>query len=433
MMLLQTLVNGSSSMEETVFENRFMHVPEFNRMGADITIRHGVAFINGGLPLTGAEVMSSDLRAGAALVLAGLAADGVTVVNRVYHIDRGYDKLECIDDSEDQSIDKLTKDLMLRYKIPDIDDELLDAISHYVGNGRDSKLVNTRVRDRILRLSKQLSSAKSDEEFKNIVTEFYKEYGVGKFGLNKAFRIEESNDLNSANIIPITRVEHVYLKDIIGYDIQKKKLIYNTESFINGKPANNCLLYGDAGTGKSSSVKAIVNEYYDKGLRIIEIYKHQFRYLSDILEQLKDRNYKFIIYMDDLSFEESELEYKYLKAILEGGFGKRPENVLIYATSNRRHLIRESFRDKTETDEELHSRDTVEEKLSLSARFGEKIYYGSPDKKEFNDIVLSLAKKHGIDMDEKEILAKANMWELSHGGMSGRSATQFITYLQGQK
>ncbi len=316
--------------------------------------------------------------------------------------------------------------------IPNINGDLLKEIYNYEGNGRDSKLVNTRVRDRILRLSKQLMEADSDNEFKDIITEFYKEYGVGKFGLNKAFRIEEGTDLKTANIIPITRVEHVYLNDIIGYDLQKKKLTHNTESFINGKPANNCLLYGDAGTGKSSSVKAIVNEYYDKGLRIIEIYKHQFRYLSDILEQLKDRNYKFIIYMDDLSFEESELEYKYLKAILEGGFGRRPENVLIYATSNRRHLIRESFRDKTETDEELHTRDTVEEKLSLSARFGEKIYYGSPDKKEFNSIVLALAKKHNIDMDESEILSKANMWELSHGGMSGRSATQFITYLQSQ-
>lgn len=316
--------------------------------------------------------------------------------------------------------------------VPNINGDLLREIYNYEGNGRDSKLVNTRVRDRILRLSKQLIEADSDNEFKDIITEFYKEYGVGKFGLNKAFRIEEGTDLKTANIIPITRVEHVYLNDIIGYDLQKKKLTHNTESFINGKPANNCLLYGDAGTGKSSSVKAIVNEYYDKGLRIIEIYKHQFRYLSDILEQLKDRNYKFIIYMDDLSFEESELEYKYLKAILEGGFGRRPENVLIYATSNRRHLIRESFRDKTETDEELHTRDTVEEKLSLSARFGEKIYYGSPDKREFNSIVLSLAKKHNIDMDEGEILSKANMWELSHGGMSGRSATQFITYLQSQ-
>ena len=325
---------------------------------------------------------------------------------------------------------KILKELI--HFVPNINGDLLKEIYHYEGNGRDSKLVNTRVRDRILRLSKQLTEANSDNEFKDIITEFYKEYGVGKFGLNKAFRIEEGTDLKTANIIPITRVEHVYLNDIIGYDLQKKKLTDNTESFINGKPANNCLLYGDAGTGKSSSVKAIVNEYYDKGLRIIEIYKHQFRYLSDILEQLKDRNYKFIIYMDDLSFEESELEYKYLKAILEGGFGRRPENVLIYATSNRRHLIRESFRDKTETDEELHTRDTVEEKLSLSARFGEKIYYGSPDKREFNSIVLSLAKKHNIDMDENEILAKANMWELSHGGMSGRSATQFITYLQSQ-
>jgi len=317
--------------------------------------------------------------------------------------------------------------------IPSIDNFLLKEIYDYQGDGRESKLVNTRVRDRILKLSKQLASAKSDEDFKDIVTEFYKEYGVGKFGLNKAFRIEESNDLNSANIIPITRVEHVYLDDIIGYENQKRKLAQNTENFIKGRPANNCLLYGDAGTGKSSSVKAIVNEYYDKGLRIIEIYKHQFRYLSDILEQIKDRNYKFIIYMDDLSFEESELEYKYLKAILEGGFGRRPENVLIYATSNRRHLIRESFRDKTETDDELHRRDTVEEKLSLSARFGEKIYYSSPDKKEFNNIVLSLAKKYNINMEKEEILARANMWELSHGGMSGRSATQFIIYLQGRE
>ena len=317
--------------------------------------------------------------------------------------------------------------------IPSIDNLLLKEIYDYQGDGRESKLVNTRVRDRILKLSKQLASAKSDEDFKDIVTEFYKEYGVGKFGLNKAFRIEESNDLNSANIIPITRVEHVYLDDIIGYENQKRKLVQNTENFIKGRPANNCLLYGDAGTGKSSSVKAIVNEYYDKGLRIIEIYKHQFRYLSDILEQIKDRNYKFIIYMDDLSFEESELEYKYLKAILEGGFGRRPENVLIYATSNRRHLIRESFRDKTETDDELHRRDTVEEKLSLSARFGEKIYYSSPDKKEFNNIVLSLSKKYNINMEKEEILARANMWELSHGGMSGRSATQFIIYLQGRE
>ena len=161
-----------------------------------------------------------------------------------------------------------------------------------------------------------LGQAKDGEEFQHAVTEFYREFGVGKFGLNKAFRIEEEK--GKACIEPIVNIEHVYLDDIIGYERQKEKLITNTESFIQGKAANNVLLFGDAGTGKSSSIKAILNEYYNQGLRIIEVYKHQFHALSSVLEQVQDRNYKFIIYMDDLSFEESELEYKYLKAIIEG-------------------------------------------------------------------------------------------------------------------
>ena len=177
-----------------------------------------------------------------------------------------------------------------------------------------------------------------EDVYKRQVVDFYREFGVGKFGLNKAFRVVEKENGQQVIIDPIINVEHVYLNDIVGYELQKKKLIENTEAFIRGKEANNVLLYGDAGTGKSSSVKAILNEYYHQGLRIIEVYKHQFKALSDVLEQIKDRNYKFIIYMDDLSFEDYELEYKYLKAILEGGLGKRPRNVLIYATSNRRHL-----------------------------------------------------------------------------------------------
>ena len=191
------------------------------------------------------------------------------------------------------------------------------------------------------------------------------------------------------------------------------------------------LLFGDAGTGKSSSVKAILNEYYSRGLRIIEVYKHQFKALSDVLEQIKDRNYKFIIYMDDLSFEDYELEYKYLKAILEGGLGKRPRNVLIYATSNRRHLIREKFSDKRELDDELHGNDTVQEKLSLAARFGVTIYFGSPDKFEFQRIVKVLAERYHVNMPEEQLYAEANKWELSHGGLSGRTASQFITHLLG--
>ncbi len=262
------------------------------------------------------------------------------------------------------------------------------------------------------------------------MTEFYREFGVGKFGLNKAFRIED--DRHIAVIEPVVNVEHVYLDDIVGYELQKKKLIDNTESFIQGKAANNVLLFGDAGTGKSSSIKAILNEYYDQGLRIIEVYKHQFHALYSILEQVQNRNYKFIIYMDDLSFEESELEYKYLKAIIEGGLGRKPRNVLIYATSNRRHLIREKFSDKRELDDELHMNDTVQEKLSLVARFGVTIYFGSPDKKEFQNIVHVLAERNGIAMPEEELYQEANKWELYHGGSSGRTAAQFITYLLGK-
>ena len=227
----------------------------------------------------------------------------------------------------------------------------------------------------------------------------------------------------------MVNIAHVKFDDLIGYEIQKAKLIENTDAFVEGRRANNCLLYGDAGTGKSSSIKAVANEYYERGLRIIEIYKHDFRYLNDIIAQIKNRNYKFIIYMDDLSFEEFETEYKYLKAVIEGGLEKKPRNVLIYATSNRRHLVRERFSDKEERDEDIHVNDTVQEKLSLSARFGVSIYFGSPDKKEFADIVKGLAQRNGITMSEDELLSEANKWELSHGGLSGRTASQFIDHL----
>ena len=164
---------------------------------------------------------------------------------------------------------------------------------------------------------------------------------------------------------------------------------------------------------------------------MIEVYRHQFHDLNDVISQIKNRNYKFIIYMDDLSFEEFETEYKYLKAVIEGGLERRPDNVLIYATSNRRHLIRESFRDKEEREEDLHSNDTVQEKLSLVARFGVTIYFGKPEKKEFQEIVRQLARRNHITMPENELLLEANKWELSHGGLSGRTAQQFIDYLAG--
>lgn len=307
-----------------------------------------------------------------------------------------------------------------------------ELMKNYESTSEESRVFNRRIRNRIVELAAALERTEDDTAFQDTVTEFYREFGVGKFGLNKAFHINMNENSGRAVIEPITRVEHIGLEDLVGYEMQKAKLIENTEAFIEGRAANNVLLFGDSGTGKSSSIKAILNKYYDRGLRMIEVYKHQFRSLSDVLEQIKDRNYKFIIYMDDLSFEEYEIEYKYLKAIIEGGLGIKPQNVLIYATSNRRHLIREKFSDKRELDDELHVNDTVQEKLSLVARFGVTIYYGSPDKKEFQKIVKVLADKYHVEIPEEELYLEANKWELSHGGLSGRTAAQFITHLLGK-
>ncbi|WP_342756369.1 ATP-binding protein [Kineothrix sedimenti] len=309
--------------------------------------------------------------------------------------------------------------------------EAFSLILSYDGCEQESKVYNERICKSICTLAVKFTQNDSPEEMKATLTEFYKEYGVGKFGLHKSFRV--SHDEDGVSIVPILNIAHVYLDDLIGYELPKQKLIENTEAFVEGRKANNCLLFGDAGTGKSSSIKAIANEYYDRGLRIIEVYKHQFQDLNDVIAQIKNRNYKFIIYMDDLSFEEFEIEYKYLKAVIEGGLEKKPDNVLIYATSNRRHLIKETFADKEGRRDQLHASDTVQEKLSLVYRFGVTIFFCSPDKKEFQEIVRKLAIRYKITMPEEELLLEANKWELSHGGLSGRTAQQFIDYLLGKR
>lgn len=319
-------------------------------------------------------------------------------------------------------------DLLKMAKALGADD--FDIVLSYEAGERESHVYNTRICSRICALAQKLSGNGTAEEMKDTLTQFYGEYGVGKFGLHKAFRVARADGL--VRIEPVSKTAHVSFSDLVGYELAKKKLIENTEAFVNGKKANNCLLYGDAGTGKSTCIKALANEYYSKGLRIIEVYKHQFQDLNEVVAQIKNRNYKFIIYMDDLSFEEFEIEYKYLKAVIEGGLEKKPDNVLIYATSNRRHLIRENFRDREERDEDLHINDTVQEKLSLSSRFGVTIYFGSPDMKQFQEIVRRLAEKEGIEIPEQELLAKANQWELSHGGLSGRTAQQFIDHIAAQ-
>lgn len=309
--------------------------------------------------------------------------------------------------------------------------DCFSTLLEYKAVVKQERMYNKNVSEKVRALSDELAAAENVEQFFDAVVTFYKKYGVGMFGLNKAFRIVEKN--GEPDFVPINNLDKVVLDDLTGYEIQKKKLIDNTEAFVNGREANNCLLYGDAGTGKSTSIKAILNEYYDRGLRMIEIYKHQFKYLSQVISHVKNRNYRFVIYMDDLSFEEFEIEYKYLKAVIEGGMETRPDNVLIYATSNRRHLIRETWNDRSDMDQELHRSDTMQEKLSLVYRFGITINFSKPSQKEYFEIVRNLAKKYPqITLSDEELCAQANKWELSHGGTSGRTAQQFISYLAGQ-
>mgnify|MGYP000858644890 CR=1 FL=1 len=309
--------------------------------------------------------------------------------------------------------------------------DCFSRIENYKAIGKPELMYNKNVSEKVRALSEKLENTKNEDEFFTCVTDFYKDYGVGMFGLNKAFRISDND--GKLQFHAINNMEQVALDDLVGYEIQKKKLVDNTEAFVQGRKANNCLLFGDSGTGKSTSIKAIVNEYYDKGLRMIEIYKHQFKDLSNVIASIKNRNYKFIIYMDDLSFEEFEIEYKFLKAVIEGGVETKPENILIYATSNRRHLIKETWNDRNdmEYENDLHRSDTMEEKLSLVNRFGVTINYSKPSQKEYFEIVFELARKAGIKMGEDELKLEANKWELSHGGISGRTAQQFINHLMG--
>lgn len=314
--------------------------------------------------------------------------------------------------------------------------DCFDVITNYQSMAKPESRYYKSVSDKVKLLSRQIEQAADENAVFLAVTEFYRNYGVGKFGLNKAFRIKSSED--GIAIYPITNTEEISFSDLIGYELQKKKLIENTDAFVEGKKANNVLMFGDSGTGKSTCIKALINRYYDRGLRIVEIYKHQFQDLSTVISQIKNRNYKFIIYMDDLSFEDFEIEYKYLKAIIEGGLETKPDNVLIYATSNRRHLIKETWNDRADmtVDNGMHKSDTMQEKLSLVNRFGVTISFSKPSQKEYFEIVEVLARKEGIteqEMSGEELQRQANQWELSHGGISGRTARQFVHYLLGKR
>lgn len=306
--------------------------------------------------------------------------------------------------------------LMLDYKAPYADECITDA-------GRQIK-----------ELCSRLASANDVKGFAGILTDYYSKYGSGIYSLYKAFRLDPSPAVSEeVKLVPVTDNADVTFDDLIGYETQKKTLKDNTEAFVSGAYANNVLLYGDSGTGKSTSIHALMHEYSDRGLRLIEVTKADRGRLPQILSEIKKRNYRFILFLDDLSFEENESDYKELKAMLEGALETRSDKVLIYATSNRRHLIREIWGDRSdmEYNEDVHRSDTMEEKLSLASRFGVTIYYPKPGPREYLEIVRSLAARKGIELRGQELEDAARKWELRHGGMSGRTASQLITWLGG--
>jgi hypothetical protein len=265
-----------------------------------------------------------------------------------------------------------------------------------------------------------LDAAQTGADAARALAEAYRRHGVGVFALHRAFRAEADGSL-----APVSDTGEP-LSALVGYEAQKAKLRANTEAFLAGRSANNVLLYGDAGTGKSTCVRALLAEYPDSLLRVIELPKDRLTALPLLADRLGRRGCRFLLFLDDLSFEEDETAYKQLKASIEGGLASLPENVRIYATSNRRHLVRETWKDRAdmEHDADIHRSDTMEEKLSLSARFGLRIYYPSPTFQEYHAIVAELANRRGAD--GAALAQAASAWQVRQGSRSGRTAKQFV-------
>jgi predicted AAA+ superfamily ATPase len=273
----------------------------------------------------------------------------------------------------------------------------------------------------------KLAAAEDWADYVGLLAGHFARHGAGPFGRYRAFRWDEGG------LRAVPRPDPVRLSGLVGYGREREPLIQNTERFLAGLPAHHALLYGLPGTGKSSTVKAILNEYADRGLRLVELSKEDLAALPRVLEALRGRAPRFLLFVDDLSFEEHEVEYKSLKALLEGSVEEPPENVRLYATSNRRNLIRERFSDRDEgAADEIHARDTMQEKLSLAARFGLRVTFPPPDQRRYLQIVAGLADERGIEIPERELAERALLWDRWHAGRSGRTARQFVDELEAE-
>jgi uncharacterized protein len=275
-------------------------------------------------------------------------------------------------------------------------------------------------------VARKLATAGDWGDGTELLADHFARHGAGPFGRHRAFRWGEDG------LQPVAQPDSVRLADLVGYERVREPLITNTERFLAGLPAHHALLYGLPGTGKSSTVKAVLNEYCGRGLRLVEVAKEDLKALPGVLEALRHRAPRFILFVDDLSFEEHEVEYKALKALLEGSVEEPPENVRVYATSNRRNLIRERFSDRDEGGDDVHARDTMQEKLSLSARFGLRVTFPTPDQRRYLEIVSGLARRRGIEIPAEELEERAILWDRWHAGRSGRTARQFVDELEAE-
>ncbi len=272
-------------------------------------------------------------------------------------------------------------------------------------------------------VARKLAAADDWGDCTELLADHYARHGAGGFGRYRAFRWR--GDVLQA----VAEPDPVRLAELVGYEREREPLLRNTERFLAGLPAHHALLYGLPGTGKSSTVKAVLNEYADRGLRLVEVAKEDLGELPRVLETLRGRGPRFVLFVDDLSFEEHEVEYKSLKALLEGSIERPPENVRVYATSNRRNLVRERF---SEGEDDVHARDTVQERLSLAGRFGLRVTFPIPDQQRYLGIVAELARQRGIKIAEGELIERAILWDQWHAGRSGRTARQFVDELEAE-
>jgi len=274
-------------------------------------------------------------------------------------------------------------------------------------------------------VARKLAAAADWGDCAGLLADHFARHGAGPFGRHRAVR------WGGAGLRAVRHPDPVSLAELVGYEREREPLLRNTERFLAGLPAHHALLYGMPGTGKSSTVKAVLNEYADRGLRLVEVAKEDLGALPKVLEKLHGRGPRFILFVDDLSFEEHEVEYKSLKALLEGSVEEPPENVRVYATSNRRNLIRERFSERDEADD-VHARDTMQEKLSLAARFGLRVTFPTPDQRRYLEIVTGLARGRGIELADEELQERAVLWDRWHAGRSGRTARQFVDELEAE-